>query len=366
MRRRCVLALSAGLASSAFLAGCSSDTTTESTTVPEDSTSNQPTSTTAVTTDPGKPDGIYVQSFEERMAMQGSTTAGDYTVALMFTVPHTFWTMTGWDRSKTGDRDEDAIHLMAVVWDEDSDTVLPDAGVSVELADGEDLVSQEVIYPMLSQPMGFHYGGNFSLPEDGTYTANISIGGIAARTTGSFEGRFASAETAELSLDFTEESRSRVGSTPLDAAGEPGALSPMDTSYPKSVAPGPDGLPGSVRGTAALDDARFDVTTLDSAGRVDRPDDAYLAVSARTRYNDYELSGMAVDATLDRDGDTVFEGGLERTLSPDVGYHYGAAVPDVESGDELTLSVETPPQVGRHEGYETAFVDMRQDVTLSL
>jgi arylsulfatase A-like enzyme len=49
-----------------------------------------------------------------------------------------------------------------------------------------------------------------------------------------------------------------------------------------------------------------------------------------------------------------------RTLDPGLGYHYGAALGDtaVESGDDLTLEVPTPPQVARHEGYETAFVDM--------
>jgi hypothetical protein len=30
----------------------------------------------------------------------------------------------------------------------------------------------------------------------------------------------------------------------------------------------------------------------------------------------------------------------------------------VESGDTLELRVTTPPQVARHEGYETAFLEM--------
>ncbi|WP_336036741.1 DUF7350 domain-containing protein [Halobacterium yunchengense] len=361
MRRRRVLALASGTAS-ALLAGCTTDTGDST----DEPTTGDAPETTAPATTSAEPDGVYVQPFEERMSMQGSTTAGDYSVALMFTVPHTFWTVTGWDRSKTAKTDDDSVHLMAVVWDDDSGTTLPDAGVSVEVQRDGELVSQEVIYPMLSQPMGFHYGGNFTLPSDGAYAVRVSVGGIAARTTGDFEGRFEDAETAELDLEFTDESRARVGSTAVDAAGTEGALAPMETSYPKSVAPGPDGLPGTVRGTAAVDDAYFDVTTLESASRVGEPDSAYLAVSARTPYNDYELSGMALDATLARDGESVFEGALERTLSPDVGYHYGATVPSVASGDELTLSVTTPPQVGRHEGYETAFLDMRQSVTLSL
>ncbi|MFB6271014.1 MAG: fe2+ transport protein, partial [Halobacterium sp.] len=339
MRRRRFLARASAFASSALLAGCTDSTDgTDSTTAP-------PTSTTGTTSTSEKPDGIYIQSFQERMSMQGTASVGDYSVALMFTVPHTFWTLTNWERSVTAKTDADAVHLMAAVWDDETGTVLPDAGLSVELT-MDDYVSQEVIYPMLSQPMGFHYGGNFPLGAgDGTYTANVSIGGISARTTGAFEGRFQGAETAEMTVEFTEESRSRVGSSPVDAAGDPGALSPMETSYPKSVAPGPDGLPGTVHGTAAIDDAYFDVVTLDSAERVGKPEAAYLAVSARTRYNDYELSAMGLDATLERDGETVYDGGLARTLSPDLGYHYGAAVPSAEAGDELTLSVRVPPQV---------------------
>ncbi|MGB9966039.1 DUF7350 domain-containing protein [Halobacterium hubeiense] len=351
MRRRRFLALGSGLAASTLLAGCTGDTNT-------DATATTPAATTE------KPDGIYVQSFEERMAMQGTTTVGDYTVALMFTVPHTFWTLTNEERSETAATAEDDLHLMAVVWDDETGTVLPDAGVSVELERGE-FLAQEVVYPMLSQPMGFHYGGNFGLDGDGTYAANVSVGGIAARTTGAFEGRFASAETAELTLDFTEETRARVGSSPIEEAGEPGALAPRETSYPKSFAPRPEDLPGTVRGTGAVDDAYLVVTDLASAERVGRPDDAYLSVSARTRYNRYELSGMALDATLERDGETVYEGALSRTLGPDLGYHYGAAVPSVADGDALTLSVRTPPQVARHEGYETAFLDTGS-VTLTL
>ncbi len=356
MRRRRFLALGS-LASTALLAGCASDATDDATTEPPATT--EPTQTTAE-----KPDGVYVQSFEERMAMQGTTTVDDYTVALLFTVPHTFWTLTNEDVSKTGQTAEDDIHLMAVVWDDETDTVLPAAAVSVELERGE-FLAQEVLYPMLSQPMGSHYGDNFSLDGDGTYTATVSIGATAPRKTGAFEGRFDSVETAEMTVEFTEETRARVGSSPIEEAGEPGALAPRATSYPKSFAPAREDLPGTVRGTAAIDDAHYVVTDLASAERVGSPDEAYLAVSARTRYNGYELSAMALDATLVRDGETVYDGTLSRTLSPGLGLHLGAAVPSVESGDELTLSVRQPPQVGRHEGYETAFLDTAS-VTLTL
>jgi len=89
-------------------------------------------------------------------------------------------------------------------------------------------------------------------------------------------------------------------------------------------------------------------------------DSPYLYVSARTPYNRMIVPAMAVTGTLDRGGGTVFEGEFVRTLDPDLGYHYGAALGDaaVESGDALTLRVPTPPQVARHEGYETACLEM--------
>ena len=59
---------------------------------------------------------------------------------------------------------------------------------------------------------------------------------------------------------------------------------------------------------------------------------------------------MGVAATVDGERHR-----LERTLDPRLGYHYGTTVAGVESSDRLRLATETPPQVARHEGYETAF-----------
>jgi len=48
---------------------------------------------------------------------------------------------------------------------------------------------------------------------------------------------------------------------------------------------------------------------------------------------------------------------LTQTIDDEIGLHYGAAV-DIAFEDELRLTVETPPQVARHAGYETAFLNM--------
>jgi hypothetical protein len=280
-------------------------------------------------------------------------------------VPHTFWTVTGSEFSRIQRTDQDSIHLMASVWDRETRTVLPESGLSVEINRDGTLVSEEVIYPMLSQRMSFHYGGNFPLAGDGTYTVEVSVGGTNIRRTGAFAGRFGDPASVEIPLEFTETTRREVSSEPLDQGGEPGALRPMDTTLPRAQLPTVDQLAGTVHGSGMTDGARFVVTTFEDAGRVGASESSYLAVSARTRYNRFVLPAMALSATLERNGETVYDGGLERTLSPDVGYHYGAAVDGVQSGDELTLSVTTPPQVARHEGYENAFRQF-DDVTVTL
>ncbi len=314
-----------------------------------------PSATTSGSTATPAEGGVYVQSFQETMSMQGQATRGDYRFALLFAVPHTFWTVTGTEVNRTPKREEDAVHLMAVVWDPETGTVLPEVGLSAEITRDGDLVSQEVIYPMLSQPMGFHYGGNFPLPGDGEYTTRLSVSGLAIRRTGSFKGRFGDGATAEIGLSFTEESREQVRTRKIEQAGQPGALAPMDMGgIPINIAPTREQLPGAVLGEGRIGDVVMLVTALDPPAGVNG--ERYLAVSARTPYNGLLLPAMALSATITRDGETLFEGPFRRTLDPALDYHYGAAVPPLQSDDEITLRIGTPSQTARHEGYETAFL----------
>jgi hypothetical protein len=330
------------------------------------STESDPTTGTGgddeTTGDPSLPDGVYVQPFFEGMAMQGTATAGGYTAGLMYAVPHVFFTVTGTQREEVPR--SGAVHLMAVVWDDETGTVLPEAGVTVELLRDGDLVSQEVIYPMLSQRMGFHWGGNFELDGDGKYVGRVSVSGLNVRRTGAFEGAFTDPATIEIPLVFNEEQRSKVTSRPIDEYGQRGALKPMEMgTMPQAFAPEKDALPGKFLAETRVDDAVFYTTLVsgDAATRFDATE--YLAVSARTRYNGIVLPAMAVRATVTREDETVYEGTLERTLDPDLYYHYGAAVDGLRSGDEVTVRVTTPPQVARHEGYERAFLQMDEPMT---
>ena len=358
MRRRAFLGLGASGGALA-LAGCSSssDGGSPSATAnassdadgPPGDAADQPTESATA----GDPRGVYVQTFRETMSMQGTVAAGPYELAAMFTVPHTFWTVNGRDVEKTP-KGGHSLHLMATVWDPETRTVLPETGLSAELLRDGETVSQEVIYPMLSQSMGFHYGGNFTLPGDGEYTTKLSVGGMSIDRRGAFEGAFDEPATAEIPLAFTDATRSEVTTHAVAQGGDPGALAPMDVPFPQAVAPTNEALPGRIVGEATSGGAVFAFTQLDAPAA----DRAYLAASARTPYNRLLIPAMTLDLTATRDGRTLYEGPLARTLGPELSYHYGAELPALRSGDTLALSVPTPPQVARHEGYEAAFLEM--------
>jgi len=128
---------------------------------------------------------------------------------------------------------------------------------------------------------------------------------------------------------------------------------------PTSQVPEADALPGRRIGTARSGDAAFVVTVLDDASPFGgSADQSSLAVSPRTPYNRHMLPLMALSATVERGGTTVFDGPLQSAIEPSLSVHYGAVLDDVQSGDAITISVDTPPQLARHEGYETAFLDM--------
>jgi hypothetical protein len=346
MRRRRFLALGTGVGA-VGLAGCTGRSGGG-----EDGT--PPAEGTTAPADAALPDGIYVQRFRETVAMQGTTESGSFAVGLLYSVPHRFWTVTGTDRRPTprgGD-----VHLMATVWDTETGRVLPETGVSVEIERGGELVSQEVIYPMLSQRMGFHYGGNFSLAGDGEYTGQVSVGGLDIRRTGAFRGRFDEPTTLAIPFRFDETEREKVRSEPLEQYGRRGAVRPMEMgALPESRAPAESALPG-VLGTVRSDDAVFAVGETTPPAGIDG--DRYLYASVRTRYNRLVLPAMGLSARLEAD-DAGFDRPLRRTLDPELGYHYGTTVPAAVADGKLTVTTEIPPQVARHEGYERAFLEMR-------
>ncbi|WP_435358611.1 DUF7350 domain-containing protein [Haloarchaeobius sp. DFWS5] len=367
MRRRQflhALPTTAGLVAVAGCLGDDSDDGSSTTAPPTDSPSSTDNGTN--TTSGDGPAGVYVQSFQEGMAMFSPVTKGDYTFALMLAVPHTFWTVTGTDRTKQEKSDEQTAHVMAQVWHEPTKQVLADTDMSIEILKDGDLVSEEVIYPMLSQRMGFHYGGNFTLSGDGDYIAKLSVGKLGIGRLGNYADLFGSPATAEVEFALNDQTRSKITTKDLPSAGDKGAIKPMESMMmPVGIAAEAKALPGTTVGTKRVDDADL-VTKYVNGGRFAASGKSYLYVSARTPYNDLVLPMMGLDATVTRGGETVFEGQLSRAIDHEAGYHYGVETDALQSGDEVTLSVVTPPQVARHEGYETAFLQMDGGATLTL
>lgn len=315
-----------------------------------------------------RPAAVYFPTHTEGMAMAGMQSSGDYSCALTYSFPHQFWTISGDDTTQVELSSNDAIHLMPVVWHSETGLIPSDVNPSVTVSkDGEAVVDGLNPWPMLSQQMGFHFGDNVELAQEGTHTATVSVGESGGRRTGSLAD--AGAATFEFTLDYQ---RSELLDLPFEETPEAkqgmlGAAQPMQMGMvPLMQAPSISNLPGTGHGTAKSGDAQLAVRSLEDATRFEGSGtQTYLAVSPRTPYNRFPLPQMSLSATLTRAGATVYDGYLNEWLDGDLGIHYGAAVDGVESGDELAISVDTPTQVARHEGYETAFLNMA-DATLTL
>jgi hypothetical protein len=342
--------------------------------------SNAPT--TPSVEDP--PDAVYLPTHQESMEHLGTVEAGEYAVMPMLTYPHKFWLVSGTEREAVTP-DSTGVHLMATVWDAETGEVLPvDTGAQLRLTRDGDLVDQRAPWPMISQTMGFHFGDNVPLPEQGTYAVEFDltpIGGDTVRKTGEFADRFTEPRTVRFEFEFDQEFQESVvnGVEYLDEDrwGEPGALDPMagmggmddnggdsggmddegeddgnggmEMGMPFSDLQPADAYPGEDLGTPTSGDATFVVRYLEETRLSE--DSGYLLVSPRTPYNRVPLADMALSV------EGALEGELVQTLDSEVGHHYGIAG-DLASGEQLDLVVESPPQVARHRGYETAFLEM--------
>ena len=354
MKRRTLLQ-TAGVGVAASLAGCSNLFQTETINRTPPMVEN-------------RPDAVYVPSHVEGMEMGGTAKQGRLQLALFYSFPHRFWLMGGGtakEQEKVEIQSDDDVHMMASVWDEQTGTVLPTGNLRLELSK-DDWSTTRTMWSMLSQNMGFHFGDNMSLDGDGTYDATVEFSGVDADRTGALAGQFGGSQTLTTTFEYSQAAKEEVMYETFDARkGERDAEPPMkmDMKMPISSVPKEAEFPGTVRGTATMGDADFLVATV-SEGEL-ASDGTYLAVSARTPYNRYPLPMMSLSATQKRGGTTGFDGALTPTLDPTTGYHYGTTVDSVESGDELTIRVDSPPQVSRHEGYETAFLEMdEKTVTL--
>ncbi|SIR83533.1 DUF7350 domain-containing protein [Natronorubrum thiooxidans] len=346
------------------------------------------------------PAAVYRPTHRESMRMLEPITAGEYTLAPMLSYPHPFWLITG----GTGEDDVErvdpeqgrGVHLMITLWDDDTGIVLPvDTSATIRIfQDGDQIGSPQSPWPMISQEMGFHFGDNVPLEDDGTYTVEVELPPIPTHTTGDLEGRFTDSETATFEFEYDQAFRDQVvgGVEYLDESewGERGALEPMDHGrddgqhgddhdddghhhdnghVPDSALPSAEAYPGTrLEPTDGVDtdlprsgDAAVLVTLLEAGSRLADGDEQYLLVSPRTPYNRVPLADMAMSVTVDREGEPVGDAdgvALEQTIDSEYDLHYGASLPALQPGDSVTVTIESPPQVARHQGYETAFLEM--------
>jgi len=186
------------------------------------------------------------------------------------------------------------------------------------------------------------------------------MGPVDVRKTGSFAGRFEEAVSTTFEFEYSQQPQVEAVEdvSYLDEAewGQPGAVSPMGHGMgggmdgpPGPGLPSAEEYPGRDLGTHTSDDAVFVVRYLEDSRLADGG--GYLFVSARTPYNRIPLPGMALAV----EGDV--EGTLTQTLDGELGHHYGRAV-TLDAGDTFDIVTQTPPQVARHRGYETAFLDV--------
>ena len=311
------------------------------------------------------PSGMQMNSSKKMGGMNNSTSgqkAGNsrYMCALTYSYPHRFWTVTGQKKNKVTIQNDDSIHLMVSVWDGKTGAYVMDTNPSVTVSQGSDTVTTVTPWTMLSQNMGFHAGDNVALPGDGTYSITVDVPPTSARRVGGFEGEFDTQQSFDFTLKYSEDKLNEIMFKTLDQkAGNQGAVAPMKMDMmPLAHPPKKGELPGQMLKETTTGDAVFVVKALNSATRFGTDDGTYLAVSPRTPYNRYILPAMSLSARITRGRETVFDGALQATLDSKLNYHYGNTVESIESGDEIELAIDTPPQVARHEGYETAFFDM--------
>jgi len=324
------------------------------------------------------PEAVYLPTHREAMKHLPTVEAGEYAVTPMLTYPHKFWLVTGTEREEVTP-DVSGVHLMATVWDAETGEVLPvDMGAQMRTYYDGAQVDQRAPWPMISQTMGFHFGDNVGLSEHGTYTVEFDLNPIETdnvRKTGAFTDRFTEPRTVSFEFEFDREFQESVVNgveyLPEDQWGERGTLEPMGgmggmdgedgmddgddedgmaMAMPFSDLRPADAYPGRDFGTPTSGDATFVVRYLEET-RLTDGSSGYLLVSPRTPYNRVPLADMALSVK------GPLEGTLIQTLDSELGHHYGIAG-TLESGDELELVVESPPQVARHRGYETAFLDM--------
>jgi hypothetical protein len=316
------------------------------------------------------PEGVYVPSKVDSMTTYGTDTVDGRAVSIAATRPHSFWTLAGDERARADVRDHHALHLMVAVRDAETGVVVPTT-VSTSIDGGD----ERTLWPMLSQRMGVHYGDNVPL-DDGTHRLSVRLGPTDAVIADGIDDRATQATTVEFEFEHRAAEIDALDRRLIDedeGRGEPGAVEPMnhdehagddhdqsdghdqDDSHADHDHDALQALTEPWLGAATADDLEFALGIVE-----DEPSGAVLAVVPRTRYNRYPVPLASLSVEFRDDGATVTRAALGERLDGEFGHHYATDVDRelLEQADELAVVVDVPPQLSRHEGYETAFFDV--------
>ncbi|ELY60326.1 hypothetical protein C491_03490 [Natronococcus amylolyticus DSM 10524] len=339
------------------------------------------------------PDGAYVPPKVDEMLLLGTATADGLEVSLSATRPHSFWTVADGERARADVRDHHDVHLMATVTDAETGLAVP-TSVSTAIHSREERIDERTLWPMLSQRMGFHYGDNVPLGDDGPHDATVRIEPTSAQVSGPLADRLDTARTVDLEFEYAADEIDSLERRLIDedeGRGESGAVEPMehghgehetdnghddhDSHSDHESGNGHDdhdaheaddhGAGADLEaatdewlGTARSGDLEFGVGVLERGS--DGIGEDTLVVSARTRYNQFSLPFAGLSVAPVRDGSPGEKTPLTERLDAELGHHYGAPLERerLESTTELAVVVDATPQLSRHEGYETAFFDL--------
>ncbi|MDL5360431.1 iron transporter [Halalkalicoccus sp. NIPERK01] len=303
-----------------------------------------------------RPEEVYVPPEIHGMATWTSVNADGYDLTLLASRPHGFWTVTGTETNQVAMREAHSVHLMAAVREPTSGRYLP-AEVRVSIPrDGESL--DRTLWPMLSQRMGPHHGDNVALPGPGTHAATVRVlpSGVRHRDPST---RF-DPGVHDVEFEYDPAAIEALERTVLDEdrRGEPGAVEPMGHGRGEHAGGGGHGEGHPAVPTAPPAEAfpsRLGTGHVCGCRVVVALDGNHLIASMRTPYNGFPTPFASLSARIDRAGSSETRP-LFESFDPEIGHHYGAPV-EFAGGERVTIAVETPPQVARHEGYETAFLD---------
>ena len=147
------------------------------------------------------PDGAYVPPKVDEMLPLGTATADGLEVSLSATRPHSFWTIADGERARADVRDHHDVHLMATVTDAETGLAVP-TSVSTAIRSRGERIDERTLWPMLSQRMGFHYGDNVPLGEDGSHAATVRIEPASVDAADALADRLESPRTVDLEFEY--------------------------------------------------------------------------------------------------------------------------------------------------------------------